>query len=593
MLQLESYRTRPVAFMFAYIRARLPSHALIFGSVLVAVGCALGSQYAVKNLIDVVAQDRGAEVWTAFLILIGLIIADNMSWRIGGWTASRCFVAVAADVRLDLFAHLTHHAPSYFADRLPGMLAGRITTTANAFFTILNTTAWQVLPPCFAVIGAIAILATVNLPMAGGLMLVAALLVVAIFRLARHGTPRHQRYAADAAVVEGELVDVISNMHTVRLFGATLQERDRLGGKIAAESQARQSSLRYLEWLRLFHAATTAALTGILLAWVILLWRRGQATPGDIVLVSSLGFAILHGTRDLAVALVDLTQHVARLSEAITALLLPHALPDAPDARPLRLAPEHAAAVAFENVDFAYPERGPILSDFDLQLAPGERVGLVGPSGAGKSTVLTLLQRFYDVDAGRIAVNGQDIRSITQDSLHAAIAVVPQDISLFHRSISDNIRYGRPQADDADVMAAARAAHCLQFIEALPQGFNTIVGQRGLKLSGGQRQRLAIARAFLKDAPILILDEATSALDSASEAAIQAALERLMRGRSVIAIAHRLSTLRPFDRIVVMQAGRVVDQGRPAELAARPGLYRELLQHQADQTMPERGVSRG
>jgi ATP-binding cassette subfamily B protein len=304
---------------------------------------------------------------------------------------------------------------------------------------------------------------------------------------------------------------------------------------------------------------------------------------GDIVLVTALAIGILHSTRDLAVALVDLTQHLARLEEAIGSLLVPHGLPDRPDAVPLR---HGSGRVEFEQVHFAYPGRASVLRDFDLMIQPGERVGLVGYSGAGKSTVLALLQRFYDAEGGRILLDGQDIRDVTQDSLRQAMAIVPQDISLFHRSVLENIRYARPDATQQDVLAAAEMAHCRDFIEAMPEGFATIVGDRGVKLSGGQRQRLAIARALLKDAPILLLDEATSALDSESELAIQAALDRLMRGRTVIAIAHRLSTLRSFDRIIVMDHGRIVDDGSPDELAARPGPYRELLRKQRMDVMP-------
>jgi ATP-binding cassette subfamily B protein len=231
-------------------------------------------------------------------------------------------------------------------------------------------------------------------------------------------------------------------------------------------------------------------------------------------------------------------------------------------------------------VGFAYPERRFTLDGFNLSIAAGQRVGLVGPSGAGKSTVLTLLQRFYDVDAGRIRIAGRDIRDLKQESLRSAIATVPQDVSLFHRSVLENIRYGRPEASDEEVHAAAAAARCDEFIEAMPNGFDTIVGDRGVRLSGGQRQRVAIARAFLKNAPIVLLDEATSALDSESEAAVQDALTRLMRHRTVVAIAHRLSTLQRFDRIVVMDSGRVIDHGTPAALAGRPGPYRTLLDRQ-------------
>jgi ATP-binding cassette subfamily B protein len=431
-----------------------------------------------------------------------------------------------------------------------------------------------------AVGGAILVLGSINLVMAAGVSVVAAALAFAMYRLAKRGTPLHRRYAQNAAAVDGELVDVIGNMGIVRIFGATLREQTRLSGKIGLELVARERSLKYLERLRLIHALVTIVLTAALLGWALHLWTQGAVTPGDVVLVSSLGFAILHGTRDLAVALVDLTQHIARLAEAVSTLLIPHALPDSPNAQALQDLPAQGVPIAFEGVGFAYPKRQPVLHQFNLPIAAGERVGLVGLSGAGKSTVMTLLQRFYDVEAGRILIAGRDIRDLTQESLRSVIGTVPQDISLFHRSLRENIRYGRPEASDEEVYAAADAAHCSEFIEAMPSGYNTLVGDRGLRLSGGQRQRIAIARAFLKNAPILLLDEATSALDSESEAAIQDALARLMRHRTVIAIAHRLSTLRRFDRIVVMDAGRVIDEGAPAVLAARSGPYRKLLDRQ-------------
>ena len=377
--------------------------------------------------------------------------------------------------------------------------------------------------------------------------------------------------------MDGELVDIIGNFNVVRAFGATFREQRRIDERMGVEMAARRRSLYYLEHIRLVHAILTVFLTVGVVAWAIILWQNGQAKVGDLVLITSLAFGILHGTRDLAVALVDLTQHVARLEEAISTLLTPHDLKDAQNARTLSAGP---GEVAFEQVRFAYPGRPAVLNDFSLVIAPGERVGLVGFSGAGKSTALALLQRFYDVSGGRIAIDGHDIRDVTQESLRNVMAVVPQDISMFHRSVLENIRYARPDATESEVLAAAEMASCRGFIEAMPEGFETMVGDRGVKLSGGQRQRIAIARALLKNAPILLLDEATSALDTESEQAIQRALDRLMTGRTVIAIAHRLSTLQSFDRIIVMDQGRIIDDGSPFVLANRPGPYRELLRKQ-------------
>jgi ATP-binding cassette subfamily B protein len=372
------------------------------------------------------------------------------------------------------------------------------------------------------------------------------------------------------------MVDVIGNMPLVRAFYGFGRERRRFDETVDREMTARRRSLVYLEKLRLFHAGTTVVLTIALLGWAMWLWENGQATTGDVVLVCTLGLSVLHATRDLAVALVDVTQHMARLSEALATLLTPHELRDDPKAAALS---RRSARVVFENVDFKYPDGHAIFEKFNLRLEAGEHVGIVGPSGAGKSTLFALLQRFYDAQGGRILIDGQDIARVTQESLHQAIAVVPQDPSLFHRSVAENIRYGRPEASDDELLRAAIAARC-EFIEAMPEGFDTIVGERGVKLSGGQRQRIAIARAFLKDAPILLLDEATSALDGDSEEAIRDALRQLIRGRTVIAIAHRLSTVRGLDRIVVMQSGRVVQDGSPDHLVRRPGLYRELVERE-------------
>ncbi len=559
--------------------SHLAGHVVVLTSVVLAVGCSVASQYSVKHLVDTLTAGAHGPVWGAFFLLAGLIAADNLLWRVGGWIASHSFVSVTGDLRRDLFQHLTGHSPGYFADRPPGTLAGRITATGNAIYTVENTFAWNVLPPLLAVAGSIAVMMTVSPAMAATLVLVSALIAYALSRLAARGRPLHHQYAAEAAAVDGELVDVINNMPLVRAFGATLRERQRFSDRVEQEVSTRGRSLRYLEKLRLFHAAVTAGLTAGLLAWAILLWEAGSASPGDVVLVTTLGFTILHGTRDLAVALVDTIQHVARLSEALATLLLPHELKDAADAHALE---RPCGTLEFRDVSYVYPASSQaVLDHFSLVVQAGTRVGLVGRSGSGKSTVLALLQRLRDVPSGQVLLDGIDIARLTQDSLHDAIGIVPQDVSLFHRSVLDNIRYGRPDASDTEVRAAAEAACCREFIEALPEGYATEVGDRGVKLSGGQRQRLAIARAFLRNPPVLLLDEATSALDSESEAAVQRALNRLMQGRTVIAVAHRLSTLRDFDRIVVMQSGRILQDGTPAALERSNGPYRDLLMRQS------------
>ena len=569
------YTDRPVAFVIRYLRARPWSHAAIVALVLAAVGCSVTTQYGVKFLVDALTgHELNEHVWIAFAVLASLIAADNFLWRIASWIGSLTFVAVSGDLRRDLFRHLTGHAPSYFADRLPGMLTSRITATSNAVYTVENMFVWNVLPPCAATVAAVGFIWTVSSTMAAVLIAVAAVVVVAMFRLAAAGSPLHHDFADKAAWVDGEMVDVIGNLPAVRAFCAFGCEYERFDLTLGRETRARGRSLRYLEKLRLLHALVTVILIIAMLGWAIALWRRGAATTGDVVLVCTLGMSVLHATRDLAVALVDVTQHMARLSEAVATLLVPHSLSDHPEAT--ELVPG-GMSVRFEDVTFSYPDGRRVFNDFSLHVVPGQRVGLIGRSGGGKSTLFALLQRFYDVQQGSIRIDGQGIARLTQHSLRDAISIVPQDVSLFHRSVMDNIRYGRRDASEQEVLEAAGAARCLEFIDTLPNGMATLVGDHGVKLSGGQRQRIAIARAFLKDAPILLLDEATSALDIESEEAIREALARLMRGRTVIAIAHRLSTVRNFDRVVVLHAGHIAEDGAPEALMRANGPFRRLF----------------
>ena len=568
---------RPLHFVLNAISRYGSAHVIILLSVVAGVGCSVGSQYAVKNIVDVLARHDVAAVWRAFFFLAGLIAVDNLSWRVGGWVAARTFVDVTGDIRQYLFNHTLGHAPGFFASRRAGMLAGRISATGNAVFRIENMTVWNVLPPLFAVVGSVLMIALVDPLMGTVLIGVSLVLGIVLGWLAYAGRELHHGYAQAAAAVDGQLVDVINNVGVVRAFGATLRERQRFAGDVGQEMSARRISLRYLEKIRLVHAVVTATLTACLLGWVVLRWQHGRASPGDVVLVITLGFTVLHGTRDLAVALVEMVQDWARLGEALQALLVPHDMQDAPEARALKTP---RGEVLFNDIDFSYGESRPVLQGLTLAIAAGERVGLVGRSGSGKSTLLALLQRQYDPSNGRILIDGVDIALLSRESLAAAMSVVSQDVQLFHRSVMENIRYGRQDASDEDVAEAAVAAHADAFIAVLPQAYQTPVGERGLKLSGGQRQRLAIARAFLRDAPILLLDEATSALDSESEAGVHEALHILAAGRTVIAVAHRLSTLKDFDRIVVMESGRIIDQGTPDDLAQRPGPYFELLKRQ-------------
>lgn len=568
-----------ISFLGRYVRRRLPSHITVLAAVLLAVGCSVASQYAVKHLVDVLGTHDPASrvLWGAVAVLLVLVAGDNLLWRLAGWVSTHAFVAVGGDMRLELFNHLSGHGTRYFVEQFPGALAGRITAAANAAWTIENSMTWTTIPPGIAVILSVCVLGTINFHLTIVLMVIVALLGAVIGWLAFHGRELHQSFAGHAAHVSGDLTDVVSNISLVRSFGAARREQQRLSGKIDEEMQAQRASLRSLERLRLFHALTVFCVTAGVLIWSVELWRRGAISTGDVVLTTTLGFTVLHASRDFAMALVDMVQQFAKLGEAVQVLGLPHEMPDAPDAKPLVVI---GGAVSFRNVNFGYPSGQSVLNNFVLDVPAGQKIGLVGRSGAGKSTIIALLQRLYDPLSGKLLIDGQDISQVTQESLRSSIAVVQQDISLFHRSLLENLRYGRPEASDEEVFRAVEAAKCSEFIGEMPEGFNTLVGERGTKLSGGQRQRLAIARAFLMDAPIVLLDEATSALDTESEQAIQEALARLFKGRTVIAIAHRLSTLDAFDRIVVLDRGRIVEDGPPRRLLQNKGVFSKMVGRQ-------------
>ncbi|MGE6995215.1 ABC transporter ATP-binding protein [Pseudomonas sp. NPDC047961] len=572
---------RPVAFLWHYVCAR-PWH---FGGLLLlivgAATCAVAVQYGMKLLVDAMAQgssNRGAaDVWFPLGLFIGLIVIENVFWRLGGWLGCRTVVASMVDIRVDLFKHLTGHPMRYFTEHFAGSLGNRISALGQAAGAIYGGLVWKIVPPIVDFIGAVVVLLTVDWRMAVALILFVAIVAVLITGFGIRGRAKHQRFAAQSARVGGELVDAVSNVWTIKAFSARDREAERLANEIGYEAKAQRRSWMYLEKARVIHDICLSLMAGGMLVWAITLWVDGSVTAGDVVLVSALTFRILHGSRDLALALVDTTQQIGAIDDTLRIIVQPHGLEDS---ETLLLLAE--GDITFEDISFGYPKRGMIFEHLNLHIPAGQKVGVVGPSGAGKSTLIQLLQRLDDVQAGRILIDGQDVRSVSQNSLREKIAVVPQETALFNRTIRENIRYGRPDATDGEVEEAARQAFCDAFIRELPQGYDTLVGERGVLLSGGQRQRLGIARAFLKDAPILILDEATSALDTQSEGEIQAALNNLVHNRTVVAVAHRLSTLASFDRIIVLRNGLIIEDGAPMELRSRGGAFEALWRMQAE-----------
>jgi ATP-binding cassette, subfamily B, bacterial len=572
---------QPLAFLWHYIRRRPLLHAAALVSVVGAASFACVAQFGLKLIVDAMAAgpQQIVRVWWALALFAGLLASESALWRFGSWFGYRAILIDKAEAKLDLFNHLIGHSSRYFSDRMGGALANRISSTGDSLQQAYSAVLFNIAPVCADFCVALAMLATVEWHLVAALFGFVLVAAGTLFRLSQRGMPRHRFHADRAAEVGGELVDVLSNIWVVKAFSARNRERGRFERLLRIEQDTHRDSLMYVERLRVLHDLALWLMAGGMLAWTLHLWSEGRVSPGDVILTLAMAFRILHGSRDLAFALVNATQFIARIADSIQVIGENHRVVDEPGARSLI---HLGGSIDFDNVDFSYPAGHQVFDGFNLRIEPGQRVGLVGPSGAGKSTLIGLVQRLADVDGGRVLIDDQDMRAMTQDSLRAAIAVVPQDILLFHRSALENIRYARPEATDEEVLAAARAARCDDFIRALPDGYDTIVGERGMKLSGGQRQRLGIARALLKDAPIVVLDEATSALDSASEIEIQRALEVLMCGRTVLAIAHRLSTVSGFDRVIVLQQGRIIEDGPPAELRRRRGFFDRMCRLQED-----------
>ena len=483
-----------------------------------------------------------------------------------------------------LHGHTLGQSMRYFEGDFAGRIAQKQTQTAIALNDVVNESINSVAYGLAALIATVAVLGAADwrlaLVLAGWILIYAWLVAHYLPRIRR----RAQTRAEAKAAVSGQLVDSLSNMATVKLFAHAGREREAARDVLARYREAALAFGRLTWRFRALLAILASALPVLLIGGALWLWTAGQASPGLIAMAGLLSTRLAHMSGWISFTAMGIFTNIGVVEDGMRTLSPGHEIVDGPDAQtPARPRGE----IAFEGVAFRYGRAdGGGLDGLDLRVAAGERVGLVGRSGAGKSTALALLLRLHEVEGGRITLDGTDIRHLTQDGLRRQIATVTQDPAIFNRSAIENIRYGRPEATEAEVREAARRAAADGFIAELRDrrgrtGYGAHLGEDGVTLSGGQRQRIALARAILKDAPVLVLDEATSALDSEVEATIQATLARLMQGKTVIAIAHRLSTIQAMDRIVVLDAGRVIEDGPHAALRARGGLYAELWARQS------------
>jgi ATP-binding cassette subfamily B protein len=538
------------------------------------------------HLVD--ALTRGAAdpaARRAALLAFGAIVALGLLSTVLRQTGLRAIVPftlrIMSDVARDAFMRVQRFSTDWHANSFAGSTVRKITRGMWALDLLNDTILMALLPSLVVLLGSMILLglhwASLGLVIALGALIYVSMTVMFS---TRYIAPAARISNAWDTKVGGTLADALTCNAVVKSFGAEAREDARLARVVSRwRRRVKRTWLRYT-YTSTAQLAVLLCLRASVIGGSLLLWMAGRASPGDVTYVLTSYYIIHAYLRDVGMHINNLQRSVNDMEELVAIHDEAIGIVDAIDARPVDI---RGGRIVFEDVTFHYGyHRAPLYDGLSVDIRAGERVGLVGRSGSGKTTFVKLVQRLYDVSGGRVLIDGQDIAKATQHSLRSQIAIVQQDPILFHRSLAENIAYGRPSASMAAIVEAARLANAHEFILRLPRGYGTLVGERGVKLSGGERQRVALARAFLADAPVLILDEATSSLDSESEALIQQAMERLMKGRTSIVIAHRLSTVRSLDRILVFDRGAIVEQGTHAALTARTGgIYRGLFERQA------------
>jgi ATP-binding cassette, subfamily B, bacterial len=547
-------------------------------------GCGIMIPYAVAQVIKSVTRAHEQSMALVdslsapLLLFLLLSIGEVLFGRLGGTLQIIMGPRQRQVVTRTLYAYLQQHSHRYFSNNFAGALAHRISETSMG----VNQTLWAVIfdfwPIAIVFSVSIVLLYGAHPQLAAFVACWAAGFVALSYWLAMRCRPYAVGAAAARSETTGKVVDSVSNLTSAKLFSRLAYERETLDHQLEQEMRAIRKSNWYSERVRWFQFISAAILKVGVLYYALTLWGAGQIGVAEFVMATSLALLIITEARNLSRRFLEFFEFIGNVHNGVSTIVRSHELVDRPQAESRPIA---HGGIELRNVQFGYTPEKKVFDSLNLVIPAGQRVGLVGFSGSGKSTLVSLILRLYDPQRGQILIDGVDIRDLTQESLHAQLSLIPQDPSLFHRSLLDNIRYGRLDASDEEVVEAARLAHAHEFIAQIKDQYQSMVGERGVKLSGGQRQRIAIARVILKNAPVLILDEATSSLDSVTEKAIQETLDKVMQGKTVIVVAHRLSTIAHLDRIVVFDSGRIVEDGSHQQLLARRGAYFQLWSRQA------------
>ncbi len=540
-------------------------------------GTVLTPVYYQKLMDAIISQANYFEVIHIFysIIILSLIVTvfDRLFEYLDAKLVSRSMVKVA-DYSMNI---LTQHSYQFFTNNFAGSLVTKLKRFVSSFDSLLSFIIREFLLAIVSVLGIIYTLFQNSSVLAYTALAWFVLFFYVVVVLTRIRIPLEKKKSESESKVTGVLSDIISNVLNLKLFSSQTNERKSFNNVLVLDEKARDNAWTYANNSYTIQQIITLIAKSSLMFVGILLWSYEVITPGTIILVITYGMTLFNRLGGLGNAIRRFTDSYTNAHEFVEVINQEMEIIDPQNPEELKI---KNGQILFKNIDFSYKQGAKILNDYTLDIKAGEKVGVVGTSGAGKTTLTKLLLRFADVNDGAIMIDGQDIRNITQDDLRSVISYVPQDPILFHRSLSENIAYGRPDATMEEIIEAAKQAHAHDFIQNLAHGYDTLVGERGVKLSGGERQRVAIARAILKNAPILILDEATSSLDSVSETHIKDALNILMKGKTTIVIAHRLSTIEKMDRIIVMEKGRIVEEGSHKELLNAKGVYANFWNRQ-------------